>query len=187
MELEGLGPKITSNNFSDFMGQVRVRLESNGKDFHGWREDVLDLLCHQRQDIKCVDKESRSRETTGADLRRFVRTLYAAKKAGAEPVSKEEIDRRAAICFSCPNRGHVACFGGCGWLAEVISEMVVSAKGNSHPELHKTACLSCGCETSSLILYPIEVLRKVDEEVNFLAMPYSPQCWKRPENQPAQS
>lgn len=182
--IEGAGPTIRSDNFSDFIRQVRVRLESNGMDIHGWREETIDLMCHQRPDIPCEDRESKTREVTGADLRRFVRTIYEAWKDGAQPVSVEEQDRRAAICFSCPNRGHVACFGGCGALAEALSEMVVAGKGNRHPELHRTACLSCGCETSSLILYPMEVLMKVDAKVDFLAMPYSPQCWKRPENHP---
>ncbi len=181
----GLGPIIKSDNYPDFLRQIYQRLHANHADRHGWKEWALSLMCEQRPDIPCLDSGAPpSRAVTSDDIRRFVFTMLEAKREGAVAVSPGEQDRRAAICLSCPNRGNVSCFGGCGALAEALSELVVSAKGAAHPELHKEACLSCGCELSSLILYPLDVLHKVDEKIDFLATPYSPQCWKRPENQP---
>lgn len=183
VELPDLGPKIVSINYGEFIAMIKRRLESNGKDTPGWKDDALDLMCRQRPDIECEDDGTVvSREVTSDDVKRFVSTLIEAKRQGAKPVPVEEQERRASICAVCPNKGHVSCFGGCGTLATMLSELVVGANSNPHPDLHKMSCLSCGCELSSLILYPIEVLHAVDEKINFLARPYDSKCWKLPQN-----
>lgn len=179
VEIEGAGPPIKGTHISEFINAVRIRLESNDLDHHGWKDEILDLMCRQRPDIPCEDDEAPpSRAITIDDIRRFISTLIETKKAGAEPVSEEEQDRRAAICGACPNKGHVACFGGCGSLAEILSNLVIGAKGKPRPELHKMGCNSCGCELSSLILYPLDVLRKVDDKIGPPLIPYPAHCWK---------
>lgn len=164
-----------------------MRLEANGQDKHGWKEEAIDLMCEQRPDIPQIDDEELpSRVITGSDIRKWIKTLYVSWKDGAEPVSVEVQDHRASICATCPKRAHVSCFGGCGVLAQVLSEMVIGAKGKTYPELHKTGCGVCGCEISSLILFPDEVLKKVDEEMQFPISEYPWHCWRRaqPKNIP---
>jgi hypothetical protein len=180
--LENLGPEIRDTNFSEFIRQVRVRLESNKADHHGWREEVLHLMCTQRPDIPCEDTALPSRVVTGDDMRRFVRTIYETWKQGAQPVSIEEQERRAAICRACPKRGYVSCFGGCGAIAEAISELVIGTQAKVFPELNKTACMACGCEISTMILFPLDVIHAVDERTAFQPDQYHEKCWKRPEN-----
>lgn len=174
-----LGPEIRSDNFSDFMRQIIVRLESNGGLPHGWREEVLDLMCRQRPDIPCEDTGlPPSRVATSDDAKRFIKTLWIAKREGAVAVSPEEQDRRGAICLQCPKRGYVSCFGGCGALVEMLSDLTLGSKARHLPELHKQHCTICGCELSSLTAYPLDVLQKVDAAMDFQSEPYPDFCWK---------
>lgn len=176
--IEGLGPTIRSDNYAEFIAQVKRRLEANNRDEHGWKEKVLDLMCQQRPDIACEDTEMTERAVTSDDVKRWFRTLWEAWKSGATAVSSEEQDRRAGICRTCPKRGHVSCFGGCGAMAEALSQLVIGTKANVYPDLHKTSCLVCSCEISSLVLFPLEVLQKVDAEANFQVGAYPSHCWK---------
>lgn len=173
------GPEIRNVNFSAWIAEVIKRLESNGMDRHGWKEWVLDMMCRQRPDIPCEDLDNpRSREVTADDVKRFFRTIWEAWQDGATAVPQEEQDRRAAICIPCPSRGHVSCFGGCGTLAQIASEMVMGTKSKPQPELHKTSCLHCGCDCSLLIMFPLEVLQRVDEKIEFKSGEYPSHCWK---------
>ena len=178
VEIEGAGPPIVANHFSLFVKEIGKRLIANGLDKHGWREEALDLMCRQRPDIPCEDKEVQARAVTGDDVKRFVKTLYEAWEQGAKPVSIEEQERRAAICMECPMRGTVSCMGGCGALARALSDLTMGGSARNLPELHKQSCLICGCELSSLTMYPMEVLRAVDEKINFKTTEYPPNCWK---------
>jgi hypothetical protein len=177
--IEGLGPTIRSDNYAEFIAQVKRRLEANGKDEHGWKDMVLTLMCQQRPDIPCEDTGVMpSRVADSNDIKRFVKTIWTAWKDGAEAVSQEEQDRRGDICLHCPSRGHVSCFGGCGTLAEMMSQMVVGTKSKPRPDLHKTSCMHCGCDCSLLILFPLDVLQKVDAEVGFKNGELPSHCWK---------
>ena len=56
--------------------------------------------------------------------------------------------------------------------------MTIGSKGKGRPELHKMGCQACGCELSSLIMYPLDVLHEVDRKINFQPEEYDPNCWK---------
>ena len=178
VQIEGAGPPIVANHFSLFIKEVSKRLIANGLDKHGWREETLDLMCRQRPDIPCEDKEVNTRAITGDDVKRFVTTLWEAWQAGAKPVSIEEQERRAAICMECPMRGNVSCMGGCAAMARALSDMTMGGSARNLPELNKQHCMVCSCELSSLTMYPLEVLQKVDEKINFKAGEYPANCWK---------
>lgn len=177
VELPGAGPRIKSMHFKDFLFQVSRRLQANGLDRHDWREWVLDEMCKQNPSIECEDKEAPKREVTGEDVWRFVRTLYAAWEKGAEKVSAEEQNRRADICLSCPKRGYVSC-NSCGSLAQALSDLVMGTGCERLPELHKQSCMVCGCELSSLVQYPLDVIQEIDRKLEFQAEPYPSHCWK---------
>lgn len=180
LDIPNGGPTIKSDNFSDFIKQVRVRLEANGMFHHGWREQYVDLMLQQRPDIPQEDDSlPPSRVATSDDAVRFLKTLWVAMKDGAKPVSEEEQDRRASICLSCPKRGVVNCYGGCGAIASMMADLVIGSKSKRIPELFKQHCVCCGCELASLTTYPIEVLAKVEGDINFKASEYPEACWKR--------
>ena len=177
--IEGAGPMISSITWSDFIKTISTRLIANGLDHHGWREEMIDLMCRQRPDIESFDNGAPpSRAVTSEDLKRFVRTIWEAKVNGAEAVSPEEQDRRAQICMACPKKGYVSCGGGCGAFSQLLSELTIGSKARSYPELHKTACIVCGCELSSLIMYPLDVLQAVDAKIDFKTSEYDAKCWK---------
>lgn len=176
--IKGAGPTIQANNWSLFIKEVFKRLVANKMDRHGWKEETVDLMCRQRPDIPSKDVDVPTRDVTGDDVKRFLATIWEAWKAGAEPVSAEEQDRRAAICLQCPKKGYVSCMGGCGAMAQTLAEMTVGSKARLLPELHKASCLACGCELSTLTMYPLEVLKRVDKKINFQASEYWEKCWK---------
>lgn len=178
--IEGAAPEIVSDHFSDLIKKAHTRLEANGMASHGWRERVIHEMCKQRPDIQCEDDElPPSRVATSDDAIRFLKTLWIAMKDGAQPVSEEEQDRRASICLQCPKRGVVNCYGGCGTIAGLMADLVIGSKSKRIPELFKQHCTCCGCELSSLTTYPIEVLAKVDADINFQSSEYPVECWKR--------
>ena len=179
VEIPRAGPAIVADNFSVFIRTISSRLQANGLDKHGWKEWALHLMCEQRPDIPCVDTEEPAvRETTGDDIIRFVRTMYETWQAGATAVSDAEQDRRASICENCPKRAYISNCVGCGKLANMLSEMTVGSKAKGRPELHKTGCGVCGCEISSLIMFPLEVLQTVDAKIGFTTGAYPSHCWK---------
>ncbi len=179
--IEGAEPAIVSNHWMDFINQVSKRVRINGLDQHGWRERAIDLMCRQRPDIESHDEDIQLRDITGDDIRRFVRTMWEAVKAGATPVSGEEQERRAAICLDCPKRGYVNCMGGCGALAQALAEITIHGKTRDIPGLHKNSCMVCGCELSSLIMYPLDVIKAVDKKMDFTSGDYPDHCWKTTE------
>jgi len=177
VELPGCGPRIKSRHFKDFLQQVSKRLQANGLDRHDWREWVLDEMCKQNPGIECEDKDAPRREVTGEDVWRFVRTLYTAWENGAQKVSDEEQNRRADICLNCPKRGYVSC-NSCGSLSKALSDLVLGTGCKRLAELHKQSCLVCGCELSSLVQYPLEVIQEIDQKLQFQTDSYPSRCWK---------
>jgi len=177
VELPGCGPRIKSRHFKDFLQQVSKRLQANGLDRHDWREWVLDEMCKQNPGIECEDKDAPRREVTGEDVWRFVRTLYTAWENGAQKVSDEEQNRRADICLNCPKRGYVSC-NSCGSLSKALSDLVLGTGCKRLAELHKQSCLVCGCELSSLVQYPLEVIQEIDQKLQFQTDSYPSECWK---------
>ena len=176
--IEGAGPEIRESSFSAFIAAVGVRLRANGMDQHGWMEKAVDLRCRQRPEIGCIDKDINMRDVTVDDFKRFIRTMWEAHQAGARPVSDEEQDRRAAICLTCPMRGYVNCMGGCNQLSQILTEMTIHGRARDIPQLHRNSCMVCGCELSSLIMFPLDVLHSVDEKLNFRTTEYPDHCWK---------
>jgi len=177
--IDGAGPPITAPTWNEFVKNIAVRLRSNNLDHHGWREEAIDLMCRQRPDIASEEVDAPpERVATGDDAKRFVRTMWEAWKAGAEPVSDAEQDRRAELCLECPKRGYVACFGGCGAISAALSEMTMGAKTRFLAQLHKSHCTVCGCELSSLTRFPLDVLQEVDRKIDFKTGEYWSKCWK---------
>lgn len=177
--IENGGPEIRADHYKVFLQEVSERLRMIGQDHHGWKDEIVDLMCKQRPDIACQDTEADTRPITSDDVVRFMRTLWEATRSNAKPVSVEEQDRRAGICTSCPQRGRVSCMGWCGAIARMLSDLIIGASSKRNAALSKQSCMVCGCELSSMVKYPLEVLHAVDAKINYKAGEYPEHCWKR--------
>lgn len=172
----GIGPKITSTNYADFLRQVFQRLSSNGADRHGWKEWAVDLMCQQRPDMECDDTESSARAMTGDDVWRFLTGMWEAKEEGIQPVSEELQNQRIDTCLACPKLGYISCFTGCGKMAEVLASFTLGRNIRKHPEVHKQSCLQCGCLVEVKTMFPIDILLKMDEK-HGTKPEYHASCW----------
>lgn len=178
------GPEIRAWNWIEFIVEIRKRLEANNLDVHDWKARTIDLMCQQRPDIEQEDMdEPVTRTVTGDDLKRFVVAMYETWKEGAVAVDHAEQDRRASICASCPKRINVSCMGGCGRIAEALSEMIIGCRAKVYPELHKTSCGVCSCECSTIVMFPLEILQKVDAKTKFPVGQFPAHCWRYPKTE----
>lgn len=173
------GVPFKHQNFNAFMGEIDRHLKGVGKDTAGWRDRILDAMCQQNPGIECEDMGEIKQAFVQEDVKRFVRTMVEAREAGAEAVSDEEQSRRIDICLSCPMLTRIPCFGGCGWLAEVLNWFSLGRKAPRYAEAHGTNCGACGCSVNLKTQYPLEVLRKVDDRLGFKPENFHPSCWMR--------
>lgn len=181
--IEGCGPEIRDYNFTAFMLEVHRRLASNGLDKHGWREYVLDLMCQQRPDIaQEVFDEPQKRAMTGEDVLRFLKTMWAGKEGGAQPVSEELQRQRVDTCMACPKLGYISCFIGCQTITHTVNSFMMGRDVPKFPQIHKMSCLECGCTASVKTMWPVDLLRKVDEQFE-LKPNYHLSCWMLTEPQ----
>ena len=175
----GTGHKITSNHPSHFLQQCHAHMELNNIPIlGGWQDEMFSLMCEQNPEIECEEVGKEERKVAGADIWRFLTTLWEAMANGAVAVSEEEAERRAAICIACPKMGHTSCGGGCGKIAEVLSTLTLGRRPVGMEKVHKASCEVCGCEISSLVNYPLDVLKAVDDKLEFKRDAYPKNCWK---------
>ena len=101
--------------------------------------------------------------------------------------TRSEMRRRlATVAFACPKMGHTSCGGGCGKIAEVLSTLTLGRRPVGMEKVHKASCEVCGCEISSLVNYPLDVLKAVDDKLNFVRDAYPEACWKLTPDTPLQ-
>lgn len=92
-------------------------------------------------------------------------------RGGGGFVAREESERRAAICRSCPaNRPMTGC--KCSALFRVVDGLVPADRRLPGIGL----CLSCGCTLTVKVNVPLEILRKADEGRD---IQYVSGCWMR--------
>ena len=179
----GTGHRISSNHPSAFLQKCHEHMELNDIPIMGgWQDEMFNLACEQNPAIPCHEVGVVERSIASEDIWRFLTTLWNAR--GEEAVSEEEAERRVGICVTCPRMTHVACTMGCGKLAEVLTTLTLGRTPKRYTEVHKASCGVCGCEISSLVNYPLDVLKKVDEKLNFKIGEYPSHCWKLENNLP---
>lgn len=173
------GYTVSETHPSLYLQMCHKHMQDNGIAIvGGWQDEMWDRACNQNPEIECEDSENPARVVESADIWRFLTTLWEAMEKGAKAVSEEEASRRAEICVTCPKLTHTSCSFGCGKLSEVISTLTLGRSFKNHSELHKASCGVCGCETSSLINWPLDVLQAVDEKLGFVKEGYPSHCWK---------
>lgn len=178
------GPEIRDFNFSVWITEVQKRLKANGLMKHGWRDWVIDLMCQQRPDIPSQDKEAPpERVMTSDDVRRFLQTMWDIKEQGSPVVSEDVQSARVETCLACPKLGFIQCFIGCGSVVEALSQMLLGRKIRHLEDIHKKSCTACGCHAEIKTMFPVEILRKIDEKHETKPQ-YHPSCWILNEPQP---
>lgn len=181
--IEGCGPEIKSDNFSDFIKQVSIRLQANKKDKHGWREWAIDLMCQQRPDIPNEEVGGpQIRAMTGDDVKRFLTTMWEIFEKGGIPVSEEIQNKRVNICEQCPRIGYISCHIGCSQITDVVNRFMAGRAIPKFPQIHKMACMECGCTASVKSMWPVPLLREIDKQMH-IEPAYHPKCWMLAEDQ----
>ncbi len=171
------GYEVRAQHPSHFLSQCFVHLEANGLDSGtGWQERCWDLVCSTHPEIPCEDTEVKERTLGPDDVRRFLTTMWETWKSGAEPVSEEVQNLRVSRCLQCPMKGYTACFGGCSQVSQLLSEFSVGREIRNLPEIHKVSCQACGCYLESKTMFPLNVLKAVDEKLG-QKPDYHRSCW----------
>lgn len=175
--IEGCGPEIRSDHFITWVKEVSVRLQANGKDKHGWREWAIDLMCRQRPDIPSEDVDAApQRAMTGDDVLRYLKTVWTGMEEGMLPVGEELQNKRVDTCMACPKLGYISCFIGCQTITETVNRFMVGRNVPKFPQIHKQACTACGCTASIKTMWPIDILKQIDERMG-TQPDYPPSCW----------
>jgi len=171
------GFEVRSQHPSDFLRQCYEHLEGNGGDTgSGWRERVWELVCDTHPEMECLDSETPLRIVGPDDVRRFLMTMWETWKSGAESVSEEVQNTRIDTCLRCPKKGYSSCAGGCSQLGKLLADFVLDRKIPRLVEVHKQACMACGCHIETKTRFPVDVLRKVDEKLG-QTPEYWQECW----------
>lgn len=133
--------------------------------------------------VLCNDGVSmRPRSMTLGDILHGTNVMLRQWFNGKVVVSRDEAERRAAICVKCPMNVEVKmpCTGVCPELRRLV-QSVVGAKGTSHDGNLK-GCGLCHCWLSASVWVPLEVqCPEVEEEMKpaFAKMAESHGCWKQ--------
>jgi hypothetical protein len=136
----------------------------------GWEERFQDDLCKQNEEAPCIGRPKGldGRKLSLQDLRRFMNTLA---NWDGTLVSREEAERRAAICSTCPKNQFVrGCWGCSGFVKQVVKLL----QGNSGTTRDRAleSCSVCGCVLRAKVWMPLE-------SVDNTGLEYPEHCWQR--------
>jgi len=123
------------------------------------RTEVEDWVCERYpQDCTGVDMAiPRKRHLTLSDVLRGTAVMVKFKLAGSPLVSREEAERRGAICKECTfnQRFDKPCTGNCPELVSIVNA-VVGHQGTYYDQfLH--GCGICGCFLQAAIWLPLPI------------------------------
>ena len=169
------GVKLQDWNWNAFVKRVRDHRDACGIPLPAaWVDELEEAVIAANPKIPYDEDTTRSRRFTGSDIKRFMATMKELRQ-GHELVSEQEHARRLDICATCPKLGQISC-GGCGWLAQQITELMAGRKVPRAEVVYRKSCLACGCDLASKAAIPLDVLKRVDEKLG-IAPDYAPGCW----------
>lgn len=102
---------------------------------------------------------------------RFIQTMMQVAKDRAF-VSREEAERRAAICMQCPLVGHASGCSACNAAFKSVSKLLTGFPLQMEP--YKEFCGACGCYLPLKAWIPNETLDRAETE----KPPYHERCWR---------
>lgn len=166
-----------SNHIDALLAKVRKsRIANDHKVGAEWVVSFYNGLCDQNPHIKCSEEGKQEVQWNGDDLAAFLGTLLDMRKSDQGQVAQDEYDRRVGICLRCPKRAVLNC-ATCGFFGSLLQRAIAGVNiidATAYP----MSCLACGCSITSKALYPLDVLRGVDEKLG-RSPDYVPECWMR--------
>jgi len=108
---------------------------------------------------------------TWGQAKRFIATILEVAK-DRKFVSKEEAERRAAICAGCVYSQNIS---GCKGCASAFRQAAKFIRGREIPlPKHQEFCAKCGCYLPLKSLIPNEVLNRAEQG----SVEYPDHCWR---------
>jgi hypothetical protein len=92
-------------------------------------------------------------------------------------VSKQEAERRAAICSQCPHNVPIGNCWGCGELGRLFRSVQGGLSTSNDPKLE--SCDRCGCNLRTKVWVSEEALSKVEGLQGIKAEEFPSWCWRK--------
>ncbi len=174
--------EIRAITWDSLMTAIYADRKSNGNPIGLGLEDEVEQYVCIRQPDECENAvlgAPRKRTLTLTDIINGTSVMLNFKRNGSEIVSREEAERRAQICISCPWNQTFAkpCTGICQELKSIVSWIIDSQGTQYDSRLH--SCGVCGCFLQASIWLRLEdqcVGVTDDMKEQFKAIP---ECWKK--------
>ena len=164
------GATISHNHIKSFLGMVFKMREANGLyTGSGWEDDVFDLMCKQHPEIMCKEVGAPERYLSLDDIRRFGHTLAAFVAGGGKWVEKQDAERRAAICVTCPHNKEVAGCWGCKGIMNWLMELIGTHSTSQDDKIH--GCDICLCALRAKVHMPLDAIDNT-------GLVYPDYCWQ---------
>lgn len=178
LTVEQTGVTITAPFYTILRRKVASHMRANGiplgDNFDGWCEDAA---CRESGHGRpfCGEQEARPDgmmpHLNLAMAKRFIETMARVVKE-RRFVDRDEAERRAAICRSCPLATSI---GGCKGCSAVFRTMERALK---HDPIEMPAsqefCGACGCVVRLKVLIPNDIL----DSAEAVRPPYWEGCWR---------
>lgn len=156
---------------------VRDHLKANGierdePEFTEWFEhELCAQLMLSSEYCEGADDAYKPKTIRIGDVVRFAKAVakWTAKKFKCVP--KEEAERRAKICASCPMNRPVRCLGCANIMPELMR--VIGGRTTSMDKRLKS-CMACSCALRAMVHLPGKILRDTSPE----GAVYYEKCWK---------
>lgn len=177
------GQELSGTTFDQVLAKAVASRKANGLPIGLEFADEVESWCCASQPVECKDVDPlkpRKKRLTLDDMIRGAKVLISFKLGGSRTVSREEAERRAAICAKCyMNSGYQRPCSVC----HELSDLVRSITGGHQTSLDKKlfACHVCGCSLPAAVWLTLEDQCKVvDEEMRkeFHYMKEVAGCWK---------
>ena len=175
------GTTLQSPFIRTLRSQTLKHLAANGHeprpDFDDWFEDAACRESGHREPFcgpnlpPLMDAQKQKLVTPGK-AKRFLKAMLEVLR-NRKLVSKEEVQRRRAICLACPMAGEIGACWGCFAVFRRASRLLGKKHMESMPK-EKRWCLCCGCHIPTKSMIPNDVLDHAEEgEVE-----YPTNCWR---------
>jgi hypothetical protein len=104
--------------------------------------------------------------------------VVVGEMAVGEPVcvSKEEAERRAAVCSQCPHNVNIVNCWGCGELGKVFRAIQGGLETSLDARLE--SCDRCGCALKTKVWITDDALTKVEREQGITGAEFPGWCWR---------
>jgi hypothetical protein len=134
-----------------------------------WKAVVIHEMCEQNPHIECREEGEVERHMTLNDVYRFASSVKKWMEGGMNFVSKEEAERRAAICASCHYNKPVGVCWGCHDALKWVGERIGWPETKRDSELR--GCVKCGCVLRLKIHLPLDAIDNTGIE-------FPSHCWQ---------